>query len=659
MRQKLTTTLLILALITLPASAQEVFPDLTGDDFVDMQDFAVLAGHWLEHEPIPEQMPVYVVTGAGASQTQAEQLAAALNIPEKEISNENGTIVFVDPVNFQSAPTLEIQDPAIREALLGDTRDVDNAEVIRIEGFDFAALQKIQPVPGDVAADIVSGALEQANLTPWNAQPTISNATLETVDLEGKPIIEPIPLDTRIDYNFQINNTELQGPGALLNVTLSPGGVVTGLHHSTRQLAKGDPVPLVQPVNAIKNFAQTLPSEIGTTAKSLDPAPDAKITYNLDAELIYYAPSLEFGEASAIIPAYNIGGSITVGEQTAQLLRRTVPATNDPQFVPQVDLSATADGSEIFASTTVEGGTPPYTYDWTSSNMPLYKATSSQINYALVPREDTINSEMVSVTVTDTNGVSVTKSAILQVSVSPSSVFAAASAPVGGVSDYGIERAVSDMGGANQRNFANRFNSEGVTQRFNWTGKNSWEADFKEDAYDSSYVDNVDICFYIGHGWPGGFTFESSNTDGSIRHNESGIAWGNKDLEFLSLLSCQVLKSPANNQSAISRWRDEFAGLHLLTGFHTNAHDWGKFSKRYAQYMLGRNFAFTTVTLPVRAAWFKAKQQKQPSGNRAAVMGPIGPNGTTNYNDYYWGQGPIGPDIRGSNIQGFWYVSYK
>ncbi len=37
-------------------------------------------------------------------------------------------------------------------------------------------------------------------------------------------------------------------------------------------------------------------------------------------------------------------------------------------------------------------------------------------------------------------------------------------------------------------------------------------------------------------------------------------------------------------------------------------------------------------------------------------MGVYGPGGVNNYNDYFWGQGPVGPDIPRTSIQGYWRV---
>jgi hypothetical protein len=62
--------------------------------------------------------------------------------------------------------------------------------------------------------------------------------------------------------------------------------------------------------------------------------------------------------------------------------------------------------------------------------------------------------------------------------------------------------------------------------------------------------------------------------------------------------------------------------------------------------------------MPIRSAWFLARDGHQPSSVIAVTMGVIGPAGCSNYNDYFWGKGAVGPDIRGSNIKGYWRVRH-
>jgi hypothetical protein len=38
-------------------------------------------------------------------------------------------------------------------------------------------------------------------------------------------------------------------------------------------------------------------------------------------------------------------------------------------------------------------------------------------------------------------------------------------------------------------------------------------------------------------------------------------------------------------------------------------------------------------------------------------MGPINVDGISDFNDYYWGKGPVGPSIPQAQIRGWWYVN--
>jgi len=48
---------------------------------------------------------------------------------------------------------------------------------------------------------------------------------------------------------------------------------------------------------------------------------------------------------------------------------------------------------------------------------------------------------------------------------------------------------------------------------------------------------------------------------------------------------------------------------------------------------------------------------KEPTGVVYRSMGPLGSGSTSNIGDYFWGQGPVGPDIRGASQIGFWAIS--
>jgi hypothetical protein len=49
-------------------------------------------------------------------------------------------------------------------------------------------------------------------------------------------------------------------------------------------------------------------------------------------------------------------------------------------------------------------------------------------------------------------------------------------------------------------------------------------------------------------------------------------------------------------------------------------------------------------------------RELEPAGKQYVTMGSAGPGWVTNYNDYFWGQGPVGPDIPRSQIIGYWWL---
>jgi hypothetical protein len=143
----------------------------------------------------------------------------------------------------------------------------------------------------------------------------------------------------------------------------------------------------------------------------------------------------------------------------------------------------------------------------------------------------------------------------------------------------------------------------------------AWERDFKRHdlgGKNNNYVDDVDIVFYEGHGNPWGFTFYTPSGPGThddefLHYTDARMAWGDKDAEYIALMSCSVLA-----QSHVSDWRQTMNGLHLLLGFKTTAYDTRGFGARFARNILSHN--------RIRTAWFRACDTHQPSGVMASVL---------------------------------------
>ena len=125
------------------------------------------------------------------------------------------------------------------------------------------------------------------------------------------------------------------------------------------------------------------------------------------------------------------------------------------------------------------------------------------------------------------------------------------------------------------------------------------------------------------------------------------------------MLSCSVIADSYDGKNWAQRWGPTFSGLHLLLGFANTAYDEAGFGGAFANWVLGYDLGFINLPpVPVRSAWFLAHDGHQPASVYAAAMGVIGPSGISNYNDYFWGKGPVGPDIRGANIRGYWRVKH-
>jgi hypothetical protein len=161
----------------------------------------------------------------------------------------------------------------------------------------------------------------------------------------------------------------------------------------------------------------------------------------------------------------------------------------------------------------------------------------------------------------------------------------------------------------------NHSNACDVGNCFFYGNSNAWEQDFKRHdlgGTNNYYVDDVDIVFYEGHGWPGGFTFKTpwghgTHDDSYLTYSDAYRAWGDRDLEWLALLSCSVLADSHQND-----WAWTFNDLHLLLGFETTAYDVCGFGQEFAKRII--------QGYSIKYSWFKACDTHQPPGVSAKVM---------------------------------------
>jgi len=190
------------------------------------------------------------------------------------------------------------------------------------------------------------------------------------------------------------------------------------------------------------------------------------------------------------------------------------------------------------------------------------------------------------------------------------------SADDGGAWEVGAEAAGGDLWAyacSEATYLTNRLTSRGWVSRFLWCGGNAWEEDFKRagaGGNEHNYLDTVDLMFYVGHGSPSSFTFDSNHDDAWLTPSDCNYSWGNGDNEWVGLTSCQVLAD-----SNRSQWAACMAGTHQILGFITNA------AARMGTATQGYNWAYyITNNWTVTGAWFKACDVSQPAGRRVRVL---------------------------------------
>ena len=208
--------------------------------------------------------------------------------------------------------------------------------------------------------------------------------------------------------------------------------------------------------------------------------------------------------------------------------------------------------------------------------------------------------------------------------------------------------------GTNLQSFNNRMTTDGVAVQFSWLDANAWEQDWKDPSLsgdDQDWVDDVDMAYWQGHGWPGGFSFSgcSSNDDTSMTNTDA--LWGNRNVEWVSLFTCLVLKKDSGGQSWWQRWGPAFDGLHQINSFDTVSYHSSQHGGIFANYMLKNS------PLNVRQAWSQASIDDQPAQVIWATMGVVSDGSLSNFNDHYWGKGSVGPDIPANQINGYWRIS--
>jgi hypothetical protein len=195
---------------------------------------------------------------------------------------------------------------------------------------------------------------------------------------------------------------------------------------------------------------------------------------------------------------------------------------------------------------------------------------------------------------------------------------------------------------------------------------------------DSLGVNTATLVLHLGHGSPDSLVF---TTQGLLPLNSYDprllLSWGHDQLCWLGFDACNVMQEQSGGHYTITkvcedRWGPAFDGLHIMLGFTTPAvvsvsYKFA-FGALFAQNILGTGDQ-PMPPMTILNAWFDAVNW----GNTGtpAAMGPIlkvfagGADGLnqwryiSDFKDHYWGKGPVGPQITGDVIDGFWYQTVK
>jgi len=567
---------------------------------------------------------IYDVSQEGLTSAEGQKLADSFGIPNSVA--DNGAFIYTGK-SFGAVPHKQVSSG----------RDESGRPTVA-DALDIPALESIRPLADKAALSRAAELPALAGLGgDFRAAPSISHSELTTADNDGKRTGQ-YALDTSVSYDLTLGGLPATGQGAKLRVTFAGDGSVTQLSSAIRKLTLGKEATIISSDEALKGCAALY-------------APDVR---QATPTLGYQLP--ELGAVKQIFPTYTcnpVGGE---GQQPNLLL----PAVKGA--APSATFKASLHSGGVNAEADVSGGTAPYSYKWASSTTVLEHNQEPKLAYQRAPRDGKLTGEGLTLEVTDANGLTATATGVFEGDGSIS----AASDPGGGgfgklaigPTDVGIEQTVDEWQCAQDSaiGFKSVMAAHGVSAAFDWRGWAAFEKDFKDvgkSGWDTTYVDNVDAQWYTGHGSPSSFTFKSSTDDKDV--TPADARWGDYDLEWLQLESCQVLADTNGTHDYFSRWGGTMDGLHILNGFHTNAHCIaGGTGGRFAEYLFP---TWYRGPLTVRNAWAQMAIDKEPAGDTYRSMGNIAPGSVTNIGDYFWGQGPTGPDIRLSGRIGMWSIT--
>lgn len=585
--------------------------------------------------------PLYTVTQEGLTQSQGNAIAQAFSIPNALASN--GAFTYASSGQFGYVPQTKV-----------GTGTDKQGRATTSYALNVAALNGITVLSDSSAKSRAAQLLSLANLgSDFAATPVVSHSTLVLANKSGSTT-NTWKLDTTVTYQITLDGLPVTGQGSRLRITFAPSGSVTQLSDSQRTVTKGASEPVITVSQATAACTSLYGSGVTQGTPTLGYQFPALTATNADGT----------GTVRTLYPEYTCNPVGANGPEAGRL----IPAVAGSG--PLGTVTATRNGNAITASVSgLSGGTAPYVYYWSSSTTPLPSGQqgASSTSYTRAPRSSGTTDERVSVQVTDANGLAATAT----IDLPGNGTSNIASLPGGGglerLSAIGIEETIDYWQCAEDsaNGFRNVMAGNGAAVSFDWRGNNAWEDDFEDPAFggdDHNWVDDVDIAWYTGHGWSGGFTFAGNSDTNTITPSE--ISWGDNRVDWVQLESCDVLQDITGTNDYFSRWGPTMDGLHILNGFGTVAYCInGGTGGDFANYLFPYNFLWWTLrpSFPIQEAWAAMAADLEPSGVIYRSMGPwyVDSKGNliTDINDYWWGQGPVGPDIFAANENGYWSIS--
>jgi hypothetical protein len=648
-------------------------------------------------------LPVYEVIQQGVNNDQVKKLSEALKQPTERLGAKDGVVDFTDAANYLKIPARPVTDKAITDKFAASNKNEGSSSPRRLESLDTEALRKITVFDGTRALGAAASLFERAGLQPKFAKPVVKHTVFSASykDESGALVSVDQNLDTFVTYEFtDPEGHPLTGPGAHVHVAFNSEGKVIQLHYAFRDLKPGPRVKIISEEEARARIAKRLAS--GATI-------DLKLVYwcpPFESGVGRLTPMY-------IIPWYSYTvlsdrkDPKTGVTSRVRSKERLIPATDDERFVPAARLQVSGSGSaEVSARAEVSGGRAPYVYSWVGSNPSVAKAAEASVRYtpltravaaagtALAPNQRYAEEEVVGLNVTDANGVTIALSQHLPVMAQG---VVATHGGSHGTASYGCESPGEPEMWTQERIGWQQgmANPGGGTQEFCWLGNASWPGDYIRPPtpgalpvkpwingdidYANWGVNTANLVLINGDAWPDGFTamfpgapqsdynskvfllrpnspggtVQIEGTTYNVNYNGS---WGplgpNDRLYWLLGLLCEALADvDSANLHTGDRWGPAFGGLHIYTGFSSNAaYSAGAFPKAFAEDILG----VAGAPLTILQAWFAASTATNEG--TAAAMGPMGPGGVSDVGDFYVGKGTLGPTIKPADVTGWWYL---